>query len=108
MSKLPPLHAADPMGEAARGAAMLLQRFDVRLLAAASPTADRELRAANLRLALEQWPKLCRAMSRLQEAAPNINREAQEADARMVDFMESRSGSSRGMTNNLCRGGGDE
>jgi hypothetical protein len=87
----PPLHAADQMGAAAHEAAQFAHLFQYRLLAAASPSLDRAKRAMELRRALEQWPKLCRAMGKLQEAAPNIAREAHEADARTRDFVEARS-----------------
>lgn len=89
------LHADDPMGEAAHAAAMMLLRLDVRLLGASSPNLDRPTRAENLRKALEQWPKLCRAMSKLQEVAPNVSREAEAADADMLDFIQRRAGEGR-------------
>jgi hypothetical protein len=87
---VPALHADDAMGLAAHKAAQFASRLDFRLLAAASASVNRDERAASLRQALEQWPKLCRAMAVLEQAAPNIARLAREADATMQDFIEER------------------
>jgi hypothetical protein len=84
------LHADDPMGAAAHNAAILASGLDYRLLGASSKDLDRETRAELLRKALQQWPILCRAMSALQEAAPNIARQAQRRDEDLKDFVESR------------------
>lgn len=85
------LHAPDAMGEAAHNAAMHASGLDFRLLSAASPSVDRTARADALRKALEQWPALCRAMSELQAAAPNIYRQAQAYADGIKDFVEHRS-----------------
>lgn len=88
MSEL--LHADDPMGKSANDAALLASGLDVLLLSAASKRQDRKARAAYLERAFVQWQALCRAMSRLEQSAPNIARQATQQDAKITDFMEQR------------------
>jgi hypothetical protein len=85
-----PLHAPDPMGKAAHEAAMFAHLLDFRLLAAASPSLPREERAASLRKALTQWPKLCRAMSELAMTAPATSSQAEADDTAMRDWIDAR------------------
>lgn len=87
---MPELHAPDAMGEAAHYAAATVGRFELRLLAAASPRLNRAERAEQLRLALTQWPVICRAMSELQALAPASRMAADAADAELMDFVERR------------------
>lgn len=82
------LHADDPMGKAANDAALLASGMDVLLLSASSKHHGRQARAAYLERAFRQWQSLCRAMSRLEQSAPNIVRQANDQDAQLTDFME--------------------
>lgn len=87
-----PLHASDPMGAAAHRAAMLVARMDFRLLAASSPTMDREQRAQALSLFFAQWPKVCRAVAELEATAPTAASQGYAEDAKATDFIEGRPG----------------
>jgi hypothetical protein len=82
------LHAEDSMGKAANDAALLASGLDVLLLLAASRRVDRKARVTNLERAFVQWQALCRAMSRLEQAAPNAFRQAHTEDANINDFRE--------------------
>jgi hypothetical protein len=84
------MHATDSMGEAAHKVALLLTGFDLELLAASSPSLDRPTRADNLRRALVRWPAICRAMAQLEQTAPNVTRQAMDADAQAQDFTTER------------------
>lgn len=88
MSERTEHHANDAMGKAAHKAALFAHLLDFRLLAAASFNVAREERAANLRLALAQWPALCRAMGELAAAAPATAMIAEADDAALQDFLE--------------------
>lgn len=86
------LHAPDPMGKAAHRAAMCIAGADMDLLTAcgAAPGLTREQRAEALERFARKWAPLCRAVSELQQAAPNAFRKALEHDARTQDFVETR------------------
>ncbi len=79
--------APDPMGQAAYAAALAVDRAHQRLHVAASD-APRDQRAEALTAFLTQWPMICREVAKLQEAAPNIARKAQDAWARLQDYKE--------------------
>lgn len=86
------LHAPDPMGKAAFKASQMFHRFGEHLLVASSPSASREERAEAALRAFSAWPKICRAMAALEDAAPNAARAGRDADAKTQDFIEGAAG----------------
>lgn len=78
----------DPMGQAARDAALCASLFDARLLAASSDTYTREERRDMLVKVFTQWPQLCRAMTALEGAAPNAAREGYDYAEKLKTLAE--------------------
>lgn len=83
-----PLHAPDPMGEAAHAAFNALTRLDFRLAVAASPNATRPERSDALERAFRQYRVLVRAFSALESVAPNAAAAGYAEDDRARDFVE--------------------
>jgi hypothetical protein len=82
--------APDVMGHAARKAAILATTLDFKLLGAASAGLSREERYANAVRAFSQFRALARAMSALEEAAPNAAREGYADNERAQEIIEGR------------------
>lgn len=83
-----PLHATDPMGSAANRAALAAHMLDFWLLSAGSPSLAREERAAAAERAFRIWFPLVRAMTALEQAAPNAAERARQADLKVRDWIE--------------------
>lgn len=80
----------DRMAAAARKAAVCDTRLGFHLLAASSAEVTREERAKHLERAFRIWRPLARAMSELEQIAPNAARQAAEDDAKAQDFIQGR------------------
>ncbi|MDO9334961.1 MAG: hypothetical protein Q7T61_01040 [Caulobacter sp.] len=65
--------------------ASFAQALTMHSLAASIHDATREQKSADLVRLFSAWPKLCRAMARLEQVAPNAARIGLDQDARQQD-----------------------
>lgn len=82
------LHANDHMGEAANNAGVAAHLLDFHLLAAGSDRLSRAERAKHAEKAMRIWFPLVRAMTALEQAAPNAAERARQADLKVRDWIE--------------------
>lgn len=70
--------------------ASFAQSVTTSALSAGIHDATREQKIADLTKLFAAWPKLCRAMARLEEVAPNAARAGREMDDRLTDHIETK------------------
>ena len=87
-----PLHAPDEVGRICGEMGPWALDFATAVLAASSKHRERAERVEALRKAFTYWPKLCRRMSELEQAAPASAQAGSTEDQRMMDVVEGVNG----------------